>query len=90
MSVFEGRRIRVATYAKKHKAILITKDLEFGNLLVYPKGSHFGLVVLRVPSSFKIEQIAAALLPVLKLLPSESLNDSITIIEPGRYRIRKL
>ena len=55
----------IAKYALKQKKILVTKDLEFGSLLLYPPGSHYGLIVIRVPFNFK----KATILPEKEILP---------------------
>lgn len=46
----------IARYAKEHQAILITKDLEFGSHLIYPKESHCGLIIVRLPFHFSTRQ----------------------------------
>jgi len=79
---------RIALYAKNQKAILITKDVEFGSLLLYPSGSHYGLVVLRLPDNFKKEQILTALTHFLA--QGKNLAGFITTVERGKYRVRKL
>ncbi len=81
---------KIAKYAKEHKMILITKDLEFGSLIFYPKNSHYGLLVLRLPNYFNTIKIMAALEEFLKNIEIEKLINAITILEIGRYRIRKL
>ena len=81
---------RIAEYAKQQKAILITRDLEFGSLLLYPKSSHYGLIVLRVPCFFKTEQIKWLLKSFLtKIIPAQLVH-TISIVEVGKYRQRKL
>ncbi len=80
----------IAAYAKTNSAILITKDLEFGNMLFYPKGSHFGLLVLRLPYHFTISQVNSTLKEFLKVMNAGEMVNSITILELGRYRIRKI
>ena len=81
---------KIAEYAKKQKAILVTKDLEFGSLLIYPKNSHYGLLILRLPNSFTTKKIIEALEEFLKNIKIEELVNSITVLEVGRYRIRKI
>ena len=78
----------IADYAKKQKVILITKDLEFGSLLLYPKGSHYGLIIIRLPHYFTTTQITRSLKELLSK-PLKFVN-AITILERGRYRVRKL
>ncbi|MDP3640089.1 MAG: DUF5615 family PIN-like protein [Nanoarchaeota archaeon] len=81
---------RIAEYAKQQKAILITRDLEFGSLLLYPKGSHYGLIVLRMPCFFKIEQIKWLLKSFLTAIRPAQLIHTLSIVEVGKYRQRKL
>lgn len=81
---------KIAEHAKKQKAILVTKDLEFGSLLIYPKNSHYGLIILRLPNNFTAEKIYLVLEKFLRNIRVEDLINSITVLEIGRYRIRKL
>jgi|SRR3989338_3748197 len=80
----------IAEYAKKQKAILLTKDLEFGNLIIYPKNSHYGLFIIRLPYSFTASQFSQIIKDFLTKINPEILMNSITILELGKYRIRKL
>ncbi len=79
----------IAEYAKQNQAIIITKDIEFESLLLYPKGSHYGIIVLRIPFFFKKEQIFQTLNDFLTSTQSEDLIKSVVIVQVGRYRIRK-
>lgn len=81
---------KIATYANKNSAILVTKDLEFGSKLLYPKRSHYGLVIIRLPYYFNAKQITYSFEELLKSINPEQLKGSISILELGRYRIRKL
>lgn len=80
----------IAYYARKTKAILITKDIEFGSIVLYPKYSHYGLIVLRLPNNFTSIQLTNALLQFLNSIDLAQLVNKITIIELGRYRTRKI
>ncbi len=80
----------IASYAKSIKAILVTKDVEFGSIVLYPPGSHFGVIILRLPHQSTSEDINAALGKFLKTIDCSSLVNSITVIEKGRYRKRKV
>ena len=79
---------KVSKHAKDKDAILITKDLEFASTKIYPKGSHNGLIILRLPVNFNTNQICS----VLKKFLTEKTNfkDKIYVVELGRYRIRDL
>lgn len=80
----------IADYAKKRRAVLVTKDLEFGSLALYPKNSHHGLLVLRLPHYYTASQIAEAIKAFLTKISPEALTGSITVLEAGRYRIRRI
>ena len=79
----------IIEYASRHKAILVTKDIEFGNLLLYPMGSHSGVIVLRLPFYFTAEQINGVLSEFLSSVEAKKLVDAVTIVELGRYRMRR-
>ncbi len=80
----------IAKYALKQKTILVTKDLEFGSLLLYPPGSHYGLVVIRVPFNYKTDQIKRVMKNFISKTHAADLINTITIVEVGKYRSRKL
>lgn len=80
----------IAEYAAKNKSILITKDLEFANRAIFPAGSHYGVIVLRLPTNFKAPQVISVLTDFLRSIDTKELEKAITIVKLGRYRIRKL
>ena len=79
----------IMNYAVKNKSILITKDIGFANILISPIESHYGVVVLRLPSFFKASQFVNVLIDFLKAVNVKDLHKAITIVKLGRYRIRK-
>ncbi|MFP4151103.1 MAG: DUF5615 family PIN-like protein [Candidatus Aenigmatarchaeota archaeon] len=80
----------IAEYAKEEKAVLVTKDKEFGNILLYPKGSHYGLVIVRLPYSYAAEKITGHLEQFVRGIDLEELVGYITVLELGRYRRREI
>jgi predicted nuclease of predicted toxin-antitoxin system len=80
----------ILSYATKGKGIVITKDLGFGSLIVVSKLPAYGIVILRLPFSFRADQIKSALKNFLKTVEIKKLHKSITIVELGKYRIRKI
>jgi predicted nuclease of predicted toxin-antitoxin system len=68
--------------------ILLTLDLDFGNVQVYPPKSHSGIVVFRPGSQDKPTLIALLkrLLPVLK---NRSPKQQLWIVEHDRVRYRE-
>ena len=81
---------KIARAAKKLKAILVTRDLGFGNPHLFPAGSHYGLLILRLPFRYTAEQINYALKKFAKETSFDELSGKITIIEPSRFRRRTL
>lgn len=79
----------IAQYALNNKLVLVTKDLDFGNLMMYPVGSHYGVLILRLPHYFTKEQSAKIVDDFLDKNPSDVLVGAITIIETGRFRMRR-
>jgi predicted nuclease of predicted toxin-antitoxin system len=79
----------IIEYATERKAILVTKDLEFANVLIYPINSHSGVVVLKLPFYFTAKQINNALKEFLSPLDVKELENAVTIVELGRYRMRR-
>lgn len=80
---------KILAHALREKAIVITRDLDFANIILHPIASHAGVVVLRVPPSFMAQQIVDFLKWFLTTIDKNQLPNSLVIVEPSRYRIRK-
>jgi predicted nuclease of predicted toxin-antitoxin system len=79
----------VYQFAQSHQAVLITGDLGFGNILRFPIGSHFGIVVTRFPNEMTAGEINRQLVERFRELREEDFKGNLIIIEPGKIRIRK-
>ncbi|PIN89683.1 hypothetical protein COU57_05575 [Candidatus Pacearchaeota archaeon CG10_big_fil_rev_8_21_14_0_10_32_14] len=77
-------------YAIKNNSILITKDLEFGDRRLFQLKDLLGLIILRLPYNFTASQICEHLKIFLESIIIEDLENSITIIKLGRYRMREI
>lgn len=75
--------------AVRESAVIITRDLDFGNIILHPIASHKGAVILRAPSSFTASQINELLKGFLSTVDKNNLADAITILELHRYRVRR-
>jgi len=73
----------------KEGAVLITRDLDFGNPHIYPWASHHGIVIIRAPSWFSAKQTNGLINEFLKTFDFKSLSRAVVIIEPGRIRISR-
>lgn len=78
----------IFTYAQAENRIIVSRDLDWSNLLDYPLGAHCGIVVLRVPPTFRAEQINSVPRAFLEDVEMRGLVGSLAIVEPGRYRLR--
>jgi predicted nuclease of predicted toxin-antitoxin system len=47
----------VFAYAQAQKAVFITADKGFANILRFPPGSHAGIIVVRVPNEFPAQRV---------------------------------
>ena len=75
--------------AQEMGATLVTADLEFSNLLLFPLGTHAGIVGTRMPNSVSVSQVHDVLLKALHSLVGEDLHGLLVIVEVGRTRVRR-
>ncbi|MBI2542778.1 MAG: DUF5615 family PIN-like protein [Candidatus Aenigmarchaeota archaeon] len=80
----------IMNFAIKNKSILVTKDMGFANILMFPLESHYGIIVLRLPSYFKAHQFVNLLRDFLRSIDAKGLEKAIAIVKIGRYRIKRL
>ena len=70
-------------------AILVTRDLDFANIVVYPPETHRGVIALRLPPHFTALQIVRVLKQFLARVDRKVLPAALTIVEEGQYRVRR-
>ena len=78
----------VFEYAQKEERIIITRDVEFGNIVKYPPQSHYGVVVIRVPNTYVRDQILRIIRKFFVEVAGKELARSIVVLEADKYRIR--
>jgi len=76
-------------FARKEEAILLTGDLGFSNILKFPLGEHFGIVVARFPNEMSPHNINEEIVRSFKDLVENDFRGNLIILEPGRIRIRR-
>lgn len=81
--------LKIAEWAIKNKAVIITGDLDFGELWYWLYKGELGIVVLRM-KSYKIESQYEVIkfLHNNNLLKSGKIINSLVISTSGKYRIR--
>ncbi len=67
--------------------ILITLDLDFADIRLYPAGEHQGIWVLR-PHVQSIGSTLRLLESALRVIDTEPAKNQLWIVEPGQVRVR--
>lgn len=80
--------VAVAAAAKAEERILLTLELEFGDLRKFPPGSHPGIVLFR-PRSFGPLEVNRVVSEFIGSVDLNQLSKCVVIVEPLRVRIRR-
>jgi len=78
----------IIDFALKTGRVVITRDLDYGEILRYPQ--HPGAIILRLPTGFVAREVNEALLDFLSSAINDVIQNAIIIVELGRYRRRSL
>jgi predicted nuclease of predicted toxin-antitoxin system len=79
----------VFRFAQDERAILLTGDWGFGNLLRFPVGSHSGIVIAHFPNEVSTAELNRQLIKAVESLDETDFSGHLIVIEPGRVRIRR-
>jgi predicted nuclease of predicted toxin-antitoxin system len=77
----------VAAVAKSEGRVLLTLDLEFGNLTKYPPGEHPGIILFRPKSSGPLT-VNKFIEEFFRQTEVESLRGCLVVVDPNRTRVR--
>jgi len=80
--------IEIAAAARKEERVLLTLDLEFGDLRKHPPGSHPGIVLFR-PRSLGPLTVNRFIEGFLKSANLEDFPGCIIIVDPSKVRVRR-
>ena len=77
----------IASLSRAEDRVLVTLDLDFGNVLVYPPAQHAGIIVLR---SKKLDKptVLALMNRIVSALTNRTPAGELWIVEADRIRIR--
>lgn len=81
---------RVLAIAAQEDRVLITRDKGYGALVYLRAQPSSGIVLLRIDHVFEISAVHSELRRVLEQHTEGELHRSFAIVEPGRYRLRRL
>jgi len=79
-----GEVMRVASVEKR---VLITHDIHFSNILMYPPNRHSGIIRIRIhpPSP---DRVVSALRRLLNKVAPEEFNKRLYVLEEDDFRVR--
>jgi len=73
-------------YAVSKNCVLITRDKDFSNILIYPPSSHLGLIVLKIKPE-TIINVHKVLKVALSDFTQESIQKSLIIVDRKKFRL---
>jgi predicted nuclease of predicted toxin-antitoxin system len=76
-------------YAQTEQRIIITADLDFADVRMYPPGTHAGIIAVRLPDHFKTAAINRVLETAIPQLERTEISQTLVIIETDSIRIRR-
>jgi predicted nuclease of predicted toxin-antitoxin system len=79
---------KVFGVSQAENRILITLDLDFADIRLYPPSDHQGIWVLR-PRSQSVDNVLSLVNGAVAVLKSETAAQRLWIVEPGRIRIHE-
>src|SRR4051812_3505297 len=74
--------------AQSMKAVLVTADREFANVIKFPLGGHAGIIITRTPNKLPVLHLNNLLLHTLEELSGDDLGGTLVVVEVGRTRVR--
>ncbi len=78
----------VLRLAVQHDWILLTNDMDFGNVIVYPPSKHTGIILLRIRAGTESET-HAVLLNLLREQNRATLRQCLAVVDRYKYRLRR-
>ncbi len=78
----------IAKCAAEEGRVIVTHDLDFSNISVYPPQYYAGIVVLRISPPLA-NTILTALSNLFRTLKPEEFDKRLIILEPDGFRIRE-
>lgn len=80
--------IEIAEAARREERVLLTLDLEFGDLRKHPPGQHPGIVLFR-PRSLGPLTVNRFIEQFLKSADLEDFPGCIIVVDPSKVRVRR-
>jgi predicted nuclease of predicted toxin-antitoxin system len=79
---------KIARICQEENRALITMDTDFADIGAYPPGDYSGFIVLRLKRQDK-RYVIGVLSRLIKLIPTERLEQQLWIVDENRIRVRE-
>jgi len=80
----------VFKYAQNEKAVILTADRGFGNILRFPLGNHNGIIIANFPNEMSTVEMNSHLVRQIQSLSEEKIIGGLVIIDSNKVRTRKV
>jgi|SRR3972149_8092468 len=80
---------KIYEFAQLERAVILTGDRDFGNILRFPLGDHFGIVIAHFPNEMLTAEINNHLLERFKEISEDDFKGNVIVIEERKIRIRR-
>lgn len=80
---------KIYAFTIEKKAVLFSADLGFSNILTYPLGQHYGIVILRYPNEMPTQQINQQIAYLLPKIKQKDYEGHLIILSKNKIRIRR-
>lgn len=79
---------QVIQVCSREQRALITLDLDFADINMYPPSKHQGILVLRIKRQSR-SKVLEAIEKLIPLLPTEPIEKQLWIVEEDKIRVRE-
>jgi len=80
--------VRIAAAARREHRMVLTLDVEFGNLRKYPPGTHPGIILFR-PRRYEALGVARFVERFVREADLALFAGCLVVVEPTRVRVRR-
>ncbi len=80
---------KIFKFAQNEKAVIITADRGFGNILRFPLGKHYGIIISNFPNEMSTAEMNSHLVRQIQSLSEDQISGSLVVIDSKKVRTRK-
>lgn len=78
----------ILAHAVATDRVLLTRDMHFSSILLYPPGSHRGIIVLKIRPTW-MDEVHAVLKGFLATISEEEMRGALAIVDRSKWRLRR-